>query len=105
MVLLHLCTPILLLRLGDMQVGENSEFLNICNDQLKVVPLVLLTKSFFNNFISDVIVHRLLAASLGISKLPAVFQDRPQLTSIADSKLYIDLCPLDHEILWWKLNV
>ncbi|THG20457.1 hypothetical protein TEA_027536 [Camellia sinensis var. sinensis] len=30
----------------------------------------------------------LLAASLGIYKLPAIFQDRPQLTSIADSKDY-----------------
>lgn len=38
------------------------------------------------NYFADVIVHRLLAASLGIYKLPAVFQDRPQLTSIADSK-------------------
>lgn len=37
-------------------------------------------------FHADVIVHRLLAASLGIYKLPTVFQDRPQLTSIADSK-------------------
>ncbi|CAO2834115.1 unnamed protein product [Amaranthus hypochondriacus] len=37
---------------------------------------------------ADVIVHRLLAASLGISKLPAVFQDRPQLTSIADNLNY-----------------
>ena len=105
MVLLHLCTPILLLLLGDMQVGKYFEFLKICYEQLKVVLFVLLTKSFFHNFILDVIVHRLLAASLGISKLPAVFQDRPQLTSIADSKLYLDLCPLDHEILWWKLNV
>lgn len=34
----------------------------------------------------DVFVHRLLAASLGIYKLPTVFQDRPQLTSVADSK-------------------
>ncbi|KAI6670145.1 hypothetical protein NL676_005030, partial [Syzygium grande] len=37
---------------------------------------------------ADVIVHRLLAASLGIYKLPAVFQDRPQLTSIADNLNY-----------------
>ncbi|KAI4314665.1 hypothetical protein L6164_027553 [Bauhinia variegata] len=37
---------------------------------------------------ADVIVHRLLAASLGISKLPSVFQDRPQLTSIADNLNY-----------------
>ncbi|KAJ0098233.1 hypothetical protein Patl1_29295 [Pistacia atlantica] len=35
---------------------------------------------------ADVVVHRLLAASLGIYKLPPVCQDRPQLTSIADSK-------------------
>ncbi|KAK9713411.1 hypothetical protein RND81_06G025500 [Saponaria officinalis] len=37
---------------------------------------------------ADVIVHRLLAASLGISKLPVIFQDRPQLTSIADNLNY-----------------
>lgn len=37
-------------------------------------------------FLADVIVHRLLAASLGISKLPDVFQEGPRLTSIADSK-------------------
>ncbi|KAI4327860.1 hypothetical protein L6164_020272 [Bauhinia variegata] len=37
---------------------------------------------------ADVTVHRLLAASLGISKLPSVFQDRPQLTSIADNLNY-----------------
>lgn len=37
---------------------------------------------------ADVIVHRLLAASLGIDKLPPVFQDRSQLTSIADSKCF-----------------
>ncbi|KAL0396120.1 UNVERIFIED_CONTAM: Exosome complex exonuclease RRP44A, partial [Sesamum calycinum] len=33
---------------------------------------------------ADVIVHRLLAASLGICKLPDVFQDRPRLTGVAD---------------------
>ncbi|KAM6571898.1 hypothetical protein CsatA_015978 [Cannabis sativa] len=37
---------------------------------------------------ADVTVHRLLAASLGIYKLPTVFQDRPQLTSIADNLNY-----------------
>ncbi|XP_039021074.1 exosome complex exonuclease RRP44 homolog A-like [Hibiscus syriacus] len=37
---------------------------------------------------ADVIVHRLLAASLGIDKLPLVFQDRAQLTSIADNLNY-----------------
>ncbi|CAJ1974555.1 unnamed protein product [Sphenostylis stenocarpa] len=37
---------------------------------------------------ADVIVHRLLAASLGISKLPSVFQDRLQLTNIADNLNY-----------------
>lgn len=37
----------------------------------------------------DVVVHRLLAASLGINKLPDIFQDRPQLTSIADSKHHL----------------
>ncbi|KAJ6419717.1 hypothetical protein OIU84_029771 [Salix udensis] len=38
---------------------------------------------------ADVIVHRLLAASIGIYKLPTIFQDRPQLTSIADSMYQI----------------
>lgn len=38
--------------------------------------------------LADVVVHRLLSASLGIHKLPSVFQDRPQLTSIADSKFF-----------------
>ncbi|XP_045786078.1 exosome complex exonuclease RRP44 homolog A isoform X3 [Trifolium pratense] len=37
---------------------------------------------------ADVIVHRLLAASIGISKLPPVFQDRLQLTSISDNLNY-----------------
>ncbi|KAK4261621.1 hypothetical protein QN277_004589 [Acacia crassicarpa] len=37
---------------------------------------------------ADVVVHRLLAASLGISKLPSVFQDRLQLTSISDNLNY-----------------
>ncbi|KAF9592189.1 hypothetical protein IFM89_012683 [Coptis chinensis] len=35
----------------------------------------------------DVIVHRLLAAALGIYKLPPIFQDRPQLTSISDRSI------------------
>ncbi|XP_060193926.1 exosome complex exonuclease RRP44 homolog A [Lycium barbarum] len=37
---------------------------------------------------ADVIVHRLLAASLGIYKLPGVFQDRSKLTSISDNLNY-----------------
>lgn len=37
---------------------------------------------------ADVVVHRLLAASLGIYKLPNIFQDRPQLSSIADNLNY-----------------
>ncbi|KAH6837586.1 ribonuclease II family protein [Perilla frutescens var. hirtella] len=37
---------------------------------------------------ADVIVHRLLAASLGICRLPDMFQDRPRLTSIADNLNY-----------------
>ncbi|KAJ7944036.1 Exosome complex exonuclease [Quillaja saponaria] len=37
---------------------------------------------------ADVIVHRLLAASLNIDKLPSIFQDRPQLTSISDNLNY-----------------
>ncbi|XP_073001204.1 exosome complex exonuclease RRP44 homolog A [Typha latifolia] len=37
---------------------------------------------------ADVVVHRLLAAALGIAKLPPVFQDGPQLTSIADNLNY-----------------
>jgi len=36
-------------------------------------------------FVADV-VHRLLAAALGIAKLPPIFQDGAQLTGIADSK-------------------
>ncbi|KAJ3689747.1 hypothetical protein LUZ61_018911 [Rhynchospora tenuis] len=37
---------------------------------------------------ADVIVHRLLAAALEIAKLPPIFQDKPQLTSIADNLNY-----------------
>ncbi|XP_078448448.1 ribonuclease II family protein [Wolffia australiana] len=37
---------------------------------------------------ADVIVHRLLAAALGISKLPPVFLDKGQLTSISDNLNY-----------------
>ncbi|KAM5547021.1 exosome complex exonuclease RRP44 [Rosa sericea] len=37
---------------------------------------------------ADVIVHRLLAASLGIHRLPTVFQDGPQLNSIAENLNY-----------------
>ncbi|KAK7410813.1 hypothetical protein VNO78_01943 [Psophocarpus tetragonolobus] len=37
---------------------------------------------------ADVIVHRLLAASIGISKLPFVFEDGLQLTSVADNLNY-----------------
>lgn len=37
---------------------------------------------------ADVIVHRLLAASLDLYRLPAVFQDRARLTSIADNLNY-----------------
>ncbi|XP_068646865.1 exosome complex exonuclease RRP44 homolog A [Aristolochia californica] len=37
---------------------------------------------------ADVIVHRLLAAALGIEKLPPIFEDRPQLTSVADNLNY-----------------
>lgn len=37
---------------------------------------------------ADVIVHRLLAASLGICKLPALFHDRPKLTTISDNLNY-----------------
>ncbi|KAK9129204.1 hypothetical protein Sjap_009691 [Stephania japonica] len=37
---------------------------------------------------ADVVVHRLLAAALGISKLPPIFQDGPQLTCIADNLNY-----------------
>ncbi|KAG2243798.1 hypothetical protein Bca52824_094363 [Brassica carinata] len=38
---------------------------------------------------ADVFVHRLLATSLGIYKLPLVFQDRPQLTSVAVDKFLL----------------
>ncbi|XP_010918352.1 exosome complex exonuclease RRP44 homolog A isoform X2 [Elaeis guineensis] len=37
---------------------------------------------------ADVIVHRLLAAALGIAKLPPIFMNGPQLTSIADDLNY-----------------
>uniref|UniRef100_A0A7N0U7U6 Exosome complex exonuclease RRP44 homolog A n=1 Tax=Kalanchoe fedtschenkoi TaxID=63787 RepID=A0A7N0U7U6_KALFE len=37
---------------------------------------------------ADVVVHRLLAAALGLCKLPTIFQDRPQLTNIADNLNY-----------------
>ncbi|PIN02756.1 Exosomal 3'-5' exoribonuclease complex, subunit Rrp44/Dis3 [Handroanthus impetiginosus] len=37
---------------------------------------------------ADVIVHRLLAASLGICRLPDIFQERPWLASIADNLNY-----------------
>lgn len=37
---------------------------------------------------ADVIVHRLLAAALGILKLPPVFQDKTKLTSISDNLNY-----------------
>lgn len=48
--------------------------------------------SLFLSCLVDVIVHRLLAASLGIYQLPGVFQDRPKLTSISDSKYCFSLC-------------
>ncbi|RZC45016.1 hypothetical protein C5167_037961 [Papaver somniferum] len=37
-------------------------------------------------FCGNVIVHRLLAAALGIYKLPPILQDIPRLTSISDSQ-------------------
>mgnify|MGYP000214513134 FL=1 len=37
--------------------------------------------------VADVIVHRLLAASLDLFKLPTVFHDKAQLNNIADSEL------------------
>lgn len=50
--------------------------------------VVLLFCVLSHYFIADVIVHRLLAASLGIFKLPTLFLDRPKLTTIADSMKY-----------------
>ncbi|KOM40668.1 hypothetical protein LR48_Vigan04g086600 [Vigna angularis] len=47
---------------------------------------------------ADVIVHRLLAASLGISKLPSVFQDRLQLSSIADRRASVEL----HTLIYFR---
>lgn len=54
---------------------------------------------------ADVIVHRLLAAALGIYKLPGVFQDRPQLTSIADSMDYFLLFYLEGLVYLVRLIV
>lgn len=42
-------------------------------------------------FLIDVMVHRLLAASLGIFRLPDVFQDRSWLTGVADSKDFLTI--------------
>lgn len=39
------------------------------------------------HFIADVIVHRLLAAALGLSKVPGALREKTMLTSVADSKL------------------
>lgn len=67
----------------------------LSGDMLVSESLTLLTFTWGTRYLSlnlelsllaDVIVHRLLAASLGICKLPTVFRDRPQLTCIADSK-------------------
>lgn len=81
MVLLLLCTHISLLPLEDMQVSFNicHFFLSILRSDINLIFLEL-------DIVVDVAVHRLLAASLGICRLPDVFQDRPRLTSIADSK-------------------
>lgn len=62
----------------DMLVSENLPCL-FFSHMLDAINLLL-------SLFVDVFVHRLLAASLGIYKLPTVFQDRPQLTSVADSK-------------------
>lgn len=55
---------------------------SLCFHLLDAITLLL-------SLVLDVFVHRLLAASLGIYKLPTVFQDRPQLTSVADSKSWL----------------
>ena len=81
MGLQHLYTRISHHLLDDMQVGISVNSFNnpifawsvVCYNELKLPVL------------ADVIVHRLLAASLSISKLPSIFQDRVQLTSISDS--------------------
>lgn len=93
MDLQHCCIRILPPLSGDMQVNECFS-----------IYIYLLLKIFLIDKLwsewcifawpklfscSDVVVHRLLAASLGIYKLPNIFQDRPQLTSIADSKTAI----------------
>lgn len=52
---------------------------------------VINCEPLFLSCLVDVIVHRLLAASLGIFQLPGVFQDKPKLTSISDSKYCFSL--------------
>ena len=79
MGLQHLYIPISPHLLEDMQVS--SSFRLCC-----VVKLYAkFTEAMTRFYLADVVVHRLLAASLGIAKLPPIFQDRVQLTSISDS--------------------
>lgn len=92
MVLLHLCTLILLLLYEDMQVSKLFELLIVYVSSSMVIVCCTCYLQIPICFIfADVVIHRLLAASIGISKLPAIFQDRPQLTSIADSKYTLTL--------------
>ena len=78
MGLQHLCIPISPLLFDDTQVRACVVF-SVWWHYLIVLGL----HPFFS--IADVIVHRLLAASLGIYKLPTLFHDRLKLTTIADS--------------------
>lgn len=86
MGLLHPCILILHPLSGDMPVTANCSVFSFFR-LLDAITLLL-------SLVLDVFVHRLLAASLGIYKLPTVFQDRPQLTSVADSKSSLTPCGL-----------
>ena len=67
---------------GDKLVSQSWSFFHVFSPVRCYITLLL-------SLVLDVFVHRLLAASLRIYKLPTVFQDRPQLTSVADNKFLL----------------